>query len=50
MSAKTKLNSIEVIISKALFDLNISHNDFLKMNNVLKEYYNMKENRKKLKN
>ena len=34
--AKSKLNSIEVLISKALIDSNISHDEFVLMNNVLK--------------
>ena len=36
--AKSKLNKIEVLISKALFDSNISHDEFFFINNVLKEY------------
>ena len=36
--AKTKLNSIEVWISKALIDSNISHDECFLINNVLKEY------------
>ena len=47
--AKSKLNSIEVIISKALINSNISHNEFILINNVLKEYDDMKEEIKKLK-
>ena len=34
--AKSKLNSIEVLISKALIDSNISHDEFVLVNNVLK--------------
>ena len=34
---KAKLNNIEILISKVLVDSNISHDDFLKINNVLKE-------------
>ena len=34
-------------MSKALNDSNISHNEFVLMNNVLKEYDKMKEERKK---
>ena len=34
--AKSRLNSIKVLISKALIDLNINHDEFLLMNNVLK--------------
>ena len=41
--AKSKLNSIEVLISKALIDSNISHDEFVLINNVLKEFYDMKE-------
>ena len=38
MTAKSILNSIEVLISKALIDSNIIHDEFVLMNNVLKEY------------
>ena len=41
--AKSKLNSIEVLISKALIDSNISHDEFVLINNVLKEFYDTKE-------
>ena len=41
--AKSKLNNIEVLIPKALTDPNISHDKFVLINNVLKEYDNMKE-------
>ena len=41
--AKSKLNNIEVLTSKALIDSNISHDEFVLINNVLKELYNMKE-------
>ena len=41
--AKSKLNSIEVLISKALIDSNNSHNEFVLINNVLKECHDMKE-------
>ena len=49
MLAKSKLNSIEALISKALIDSNISHDDFVLINNVLKEYDDMKEGIKHLK-
>ena len=49
LSAKSKLNSIEVLISKALIDSNISHDEFVLINNVLKEYYDMKLEIKNLK-
>ena len=48
MLAKSKLNSIEVLISKALIDSNISHDEFVLINNVLKEYEEMKEEIKNL--
>ena len=44
--AKSKLNSIEVLISKTLTESNISHDEFVLINNVPKEYDNMKEKRK----
>ena len=40
---KDKLNSIEVLISKYLVDSYISHEEFVSANNVLREYYGMKE-------
>ena len=43
MLAKSKLNSIEVLISKALSNSNISHDEFVLINNVLTEFYDMKE-------
>ena len=39
----SKLNSTEVLISKALIDSDISHDEFVLMNNVLKEFYDMEE-------
>ena len=44
---KDKLNTIEVLISKALIDSYISHDEFVSVNNVLREYYEMKEETKK---
>ena len=41
--AKSRLNSIEVLISKALIDWNISHDGFVLISNMLKEFYDMKE-------
>ena len=41
--AKSKLNNIEIIISKTLLDSVISHHEFVFMNNVLKEYNKMKQ-------
>ena len=47
--AKSKLNNIEVLISKSLIHSNISHNEFVLTNSVLKEYDNMKEEIKNFK-
>ena len=46
--AKPKLNSREVLISKALIDSNNNHDEFVLINNVLKEFYDTKK--KKIKN
>ena len=43
MLAKSKLKRIEVLISKTLIDSVISHDEFVLINNVLKEYKKMKE-------
>ena len=43
---KSELNSVEVLISKALIDSNISHDEFALINNVWKEFYDMKKNKK----
>ena len=42
MLAKSNLDRIEVLISKSLIDSNISHDEFILTNNVLKEYQEMK--------
>ena len=47
--AKPRLNSIEVLISKALMDSNISHEGFVLINNLLKEYDHMKKEIKSFK-
>ena len=47
--AKTKLNSIEFLISKDLTDSSISHDEFPLLNNVVNEYDSMKKEIKKLK-
>ena len=39
---KSKLNSVEVLISKALIDPNISHDKFVLINNVPKEFDDIK--------
>ena len=40
---KDKLNTIEVLISKTLIDSYISHDEFISVNNMLREYYKMKK-------
>ena len=40
---KTKLNTTEVLFSRALNDLYIIHDEFVLVNNLLREYNNMKE-------
>ena len=41
--AKSKSDSIEALISKALIDSNIRRDELVLMNNVLKEFYDMKK-------
>ena len=41
--AKSKFNNIEVLISEALIDSNICRDEFILINNALKEYEEMKE-------
>ena len=43
MLAQSKLNSIEVLISKTLVDSNISNDEFVLIKNFPKEIYDMKE-------
>ena len=43
MLAKSKLNSIAFLISKVLIDSNIIHEEFILLNNGLKEFYDMKD-------
>ena len=43
MLAKSKLNSIEVLISKALIVSNISHDQFVLMYKMLKRLYDIKK-------
>ena len=43
MLAESKLNTTEIVISKDLIDSYISHDEFSLVNNVLKEYRDMKE-------
>ena len=47
--AKSKINSIEVLISEALINSIISHDEFVLTNNILKEYNKMKDEIKNLK-
>ena len=42
LSTKDKLNSIEVLISKAVIDASICYDEFVLINNVVKEYDDMK--------
>ena len=44
MLAKSKLNSIEALISPALIDLEISHEEFRTSVNEKEKYERMKEN------
>ena len=41
--AKSKLITIEILISKDVIDLYVSHDEFALVYNVLREYYEMKE-------
>ena len=41
--AQNRLNTKEFLISKALIDSNISHDEFVSVDNVLEEYNEMKE-------
>ena len=49
MLAKSKLNRIEVLISKVIFTSNISHDEFVVIKDVLKEYGDLREEIKNLK-
>ena len=44
---KTKLNTIAILVSKALIDSYISHDEFVSVNNMLREHNEMKEEIKK---
>ena len=44
------MNNIGVLISKTLIDLVVSHDEFVLINYVIKEYDKMKEATKNLKN
>ena len=47
--AKSKLNSIEVLTSESLIDSVICHDEFILINDVIKEYNEIKEEIKNLK-
>ena len=47
--AKSKLNRIEVLVSKSLIDSNVSYDEFVLTNNVLKKYEETQEEIKNLK-
>ena len=44
MLAKSKLNSIETLVSKALTDMEISHEEFITILKEKNKYEKMKEN------
>ena len=44
MLARSKLNSIEILISQALIDLDISHEEFIRILKEKDKYEKMKEN------
>ena len=44
MLAKSKFNSIETLISQALIDMNISHEEFVTIFKEKNRYEKMKEN------
>lgn len=48
--AKNKLNTIKLLVSKALFILYVNHDELVLVNNVLRECNEMKEETKNSKN
>ena len=48
MLAKSKLNSIETLVSQVLIDMEISHAEFIKILKEKDKYERMKENMKNL--
>ena len=46
MLAKTKLNTLELLIFKALIGSNIGHDKFISIRVILKKYEDMKEKSK----
>ena len=49
MLANGKLNTKEVSISRALINTNISHDEFVSVNNLLREYDDIEKAAKNLK-
>ena len=49
MLAKSKLNSTETLMSQALIDLDISHEEFRTIVNEVEKYEQMKENVRNIK-
>ena len=49
MLANGKLNTKEVLISRALINTNISHDEFVSVNNLLREYDDIEKAAKNLK-
>ena len=47
LSGKAKLNRVEVVISKASNNSNISHDEFVSRNNMLKEFDGIIDKNKK---
>ena len=43
MRASSKLNSVEVLISKALINSNFNPDEFALTNNVMKKFYDIKD-------
>ena len=48
--AKSRLNSIEILIFKTLIDSNISHDELVLIKNVLKEFYDTKKKKIQIEN
>ena len=48
MLAKPKLNTIKFLKSKAVIDSYINHDEFVLVNNVLREYNDMKKKKRKI--
>ena len=44
MLAKSKLNSIEILVSQALIDMEISHEEFITISKEKDKYEKMKDN------